>query len=298
MPLASFAQLFADADRTRPALPVAAVGGADRTVLEALRAACDRGWVDPYVAGRERDIRGVAAEHGISLDGFTLLDTDDPAGAAVSLVRQGRAQLVMKGQIATPGLMHALLHAETGLRTGQTIGQIVLLELRSGRRWLLADTGICIQPTLHQKEELLHSAVAVAQALGCDRPRVALLAATESVTEAMPETLDAAQLQRRGESGALGACDVQGPLSFDLAVAPDAADRKRLAGPVVGAADVLLFPSLLAANLTVKALMYCADCQFGGVLCGVRCPVAFMSRADSTGTRLSSLALALKLAGR
>jgi hypothetical protein len=120
------------------------------------------------------------------------------------------------------------------------------------------------------------------------------MAATESVTAGMPETLDAAELQRRGQAGAFGACDVQGPLSFDLAFADDAAQKKHIAGAVAGAADVLLFPNLLAANLTVKAIMYTAECRFGGVLCGAACPVAFMSRADTTATRLHSIALALR----
>jgi phosphotransacetylase len=173
---------------------------------------------------------------------------------------------------------------------------VILLEVRpAGRRLLLADTGICIQPTLEQKADILRQAVAVAGRLGAGEPRVAVMAATESVTEAMPETLDAAELQRRGEQGAFPGCVVQGPLSFDLAYAADAGDKKRIGGPVVGAADVMLFPNLVAANLTVKAIMYTADCRFGGVLCGAACPVVFMSRADATTTRLNSLALALTL---
>jgi phosphate butyryltransferase len=175
------------------------------------------------------------------------------------------------------------------------ICQVVLLELRAGRRLVLADTGICIQPTLEQKADILRSAADIARALGADRPRVAVMAASESVTEAMPETLDAAELQRRGQAGELGDCLVQGPLSFDLAFADDAAEKKRLGGTVPGAADVLLFPNLLSANLTVKAIMYTADCRFGGVLCGAACPVVFMSRADTTATRLQSIALALRL---
>src|SRR5262249_30870054 len=175
--------------------------------------------------------------------------------------------------------------------------QVVLMEIRpAGRRFLLADTGICVRPTLEQKADVLRHAAGVARALGADGPRVAVMAATESVTDAMPETLDAAELQRRGEAGEFPGCVVQGPLSFDLAYAADAADKKRIGGPVVGAADVMLFPDLLSANLTVKAIMYTADCAFGGVLCGAACPVVFMSRADTTPTRLHSLALALQLA--
>jgi phosphate butyryltransferase len=296
MPLPSFDELYRRADARREPLPLAAVGGAEATVLEALRAAVDRGWVAPLVFGHEREIREVADVHGIDLHGMAVLDENDSAGAAVAAVRAGRACLLMKGQIATPALMRAILDPAAGLRTGRVICQVVLLEVRpSGRRFLLADTGICIRPTLEQQADILRHAVAVAHSLGTDVPHVAALAATETVTDAMPETRDAAELQRRGAAGEFPGCVVQGPLSFDLACAAEAGDRKRLGGPVVGAADILLFPDLLSANLTVKGIAYTADCRFGGVLCGAACPVVFMSRSDSTATRLNSLALALNL---
>jgi phosphotransacetylase len=167
---------------------------------------------------------------------------------------------------------------------------------RIGRRFLLADTGICIEPTLAQKLDILRSAVELGHALGCDLPRVACLAATETVAGAMPETLDAAELERRNRAGEIAGCLVRGPLSFDLAFDAEAAARKRLQDSDSGVTDVLLFPNLLSANLTVKAIMYAAECRFGGVLCGAACPVVFMSRADSTATRLNSLALALSVA--
>ena len=111
----------------------------------------------------------------------------------------------------------------------------------------------------------------------------------------MPETLDASELQRRGEQGEFGEAFVQGPLSFDLAYAIDAAAKKHITGTVTGAADALVFPNLVSANLTVKAIMYTAHCRFGGVLKGAGCPVVFMSRADSVETRLNSLALAIAM---
>jgi phosphotransacetylase len=297
MPLASFDQLYRDADARGEPVPIAVAGGADPTVLQALRTACDRGWVTPLVADRATEIRELAAEYGVDLHGFTLLGADDPAHAAVAQVRGGHARMLMKGQVATPALMRAVLDPVAGLRTCRVICQVVLMEVRpTSRRILLADTGVSIQPTLEQKGDILCSAVAVAQALGMDVPRVAVVAATETVADAMPETRDALELQRRCEAGTLPGCVVQGPLSFDLAYAADAADKKRVSGPVVGAADVLLFPNLVTANLTVKAIMYTADCRFGGVLRGAACPVVFMSRADTASTRLNSLALALKLA--
>jgi phosphate butyryltransferase len=294
MPLLSFAALFQAADSRRPLLPVAVAGGADATVLQALRIACDRGWIAPQVAGVEAEVRRVAHDCGVALDGFVLVDAAEAASAAVMLVRSGQACLLMKGQISTPALLKAMLDPAAGLRTDRVICQIVLMELvHPERRFLLADTGICIQPTLGQKSDILHTAVGLAHALGVAWPRVAALAATETVTPSMPETLDAAELERRQRAGELGGCVVRGPLSFDMAFDADAAVKKQRHDPAFGVADVLLFPNLLAANLTVKAIMYTAACRFGGLLCGAACPVVFMSRADTTATRLNSLALAL-----
>jgi phosphate butyryltransferase len=299
MPLAGWEQLFQDADDRRPLLPVSVAGGADRTALEALRAALDRGWVRPVVAGPAADVRRLAAEVEVDLDGFTLIDAEDAAAAAVAEVRAGRARLLMKGRVATPDLMRAVLGAHTGLRTGRTICQVVLMEVvPARRRFLLADTGVCARPTLAQKGDILGSAAELARRLSADPVRVAVMAATEAVNESLPDTFDAAELARLGQEGKFPGCVVQGPLSFDLAYAAEAGDRKGVGGTVVGAADVMLFPELTAANLTVKAIMYTADCRFGGVLCGAACPVAFMSRADSTPTRLRSLALALKMTDR
>lgn len=296
MPLLGFDDLYRAADRSAAAVAVVAAGGADRTVLEALRVACDRHWIAPIVSGQESQIRRLADDCGVPLDGFTILDSDEPAHAAVASVRSGQAQCLMKGQIATPDLMRAVLDAGHGLRTVRVICQVPLVEIRSsGRRLLLADTGICIAPTLEQRIDIIASSVKLAQALGAEVPRVALLSATEKVSESMPDTLEAAEITRRNRSGEIGGCLVEGPLSFDLAYAAEAGEKKQIAGSVIGQADVLIFPNLLSANLTIKAIMYTADCRYGGVLCGAACPVVFMSRADDAPTRLNSLALVLRL---
>jgi phosphotransacetylase len=295
MSLLGFEQLHESADGLAEPVPVAAAGAADQTVLEALRTACERGWIVPLAVGRHSDMRRVADQSGIDLGGFTLIDSEHAAATAVGEVRAGRARLLMKGQVSTPDLMRAVLDPQTGLRTGRTICQVVLMEiLPARRRFLLADTGISIEPSLDQKVDILQSAARVARALGADEPRVACMAATEKAVESMPETIDAAELQRRNEAGDFPDCVVNGPLSFDLAYQTGAADKKGVKGSVAGSADVMLFPNLVSANLTVKAIMYTADCRFGGILCGTASPVVFMSRADTTPTRLNSLALALK----
>ena len=300
MSLLGFESLYGHADRISQPMPVVAAGGADRTVLEAMSLAQHRGWIRPILAGSHDEIAQLASELRIDLGGFQIIDTSDPAAAAVAEVKAGRARMLMKGQIATPALMKAVLNREIGLRTDRCICQIVLMEIpRDSRRFLLADTGITIQPTLDQKIDILKSMVEVASALRDDTnqglPCIGVMSATEKPTDAMPDTLEAVEIARRNRDGEIEGCLVEGPLSFDLAYATDAAEKKRIEGSVVGAADGMLFPNLLAANLTVKAIMYTADCRFGGVLCGAACPVVFMSRADSTETRMNSLAFTLRM---
>jgi phosphotransacetylase len=296
MPLIGFDELHRRADETHPQARIAVAAAADRTVLEAVAVAAERGWIRPILVGRESAIREAAAQCLIDVSAFPIVDTDEPAPAAVHEVREHRAELLMKGQIDTPALLRALLDPQAGLRTGRTICQVVLMEvLGQQRTFLLADTGITIQPTLEQKAEIIASAADVARALGSKLPRMALLSATEKTSDAMPDTLDAAELTRRNAAGEFPGCEIQGPLSFDLAYAAEASERKRFGGSVCGAAEAMIFPDLLAANLTVKAMMYTAACRFGGVLCGAACPVAFMSRADTSATRLNSLALALRV---
>jgi phosphotransacetylase len=301
VPLFGFDQLYDQADAGERPVAVAVAGGHDRTVLEALRVAEGRGWVAPILVGPGVEIADRAQECGVSLDRFEVVDApaEEAASRAVGLITQGRARMLMKGQIATPALMHAVLDPAEGLRSGRVICQVVLMEIvRDQRRFLLADTGICVHPKLTTRIDILKSLIEVAKRLGADRPRVALMAASESVNMAMPETIEAAELRHRNEAGEFADSLIQGPLSFDLAYAADAGEKKRIEGAVVGAADAMLFPNLLSANLTVKAIMYTADCRFGGVLRGTSVPVVFMSRADVPQTRLNSLALALALLDR
>jgi phosphotransacetylase len=295
--LKSFETLYAAADALPAPVPVAAAGGADSTVLQALELARRRGWIRPIVTGDRSRIEQIAQQLDIELAPFQVVDAPaDSAVEAVSLVRQGQARLLMKGQIATPSLMKAVLDKEQGLRTGKTICQVVLMEIeRDQRSFLMTDTGVTIAPTLAQKAELISTAADVAQKLGCACPRIALMSATEKVTPALPDTLETDQLVQRAATGEFGNCQVQGPLSFDLAYAVDAGEKKGIGGAVTGAADAMIFPDLLSANLTVKGIMYTAGCRFGGVLRGTTSPVVFMSRADSVATRLNSLAYALQL---
>jgi phosphate butyryltransferase len=298
MGIEGFESLFAGANARNEPATIAVAGGEDPTVLEALGIAVRRRWVQPIIVGSESRIISIAATAGIELDGFIVDDAQgtEIASKAVALVRSGRARALMKGQIPTPDLMRAVLDPTNGLRTSRVICQVVLMEIpRDGHRFLMADTGICVQPSVDDRIDILGSVVEVARVLGATKPKVALLAATETVKPSMPETVEWAELTRRGRLGEFGDCIVDGPLSFDLAYAMDAGAKKHVQSDVAGAAEIMLFPNLLSANITVKAIMYTADCSFGGVLRGTSAPVVFMSRADSTETRLRSLALTLRI---
>ncbi len=204
MPLAGFEELYREADGRGGPVAVAAAGGDDPTVLAALAEARDRGWVEPTVVGPEAAIRAAAEQGGVALDGFTVRHAEAGAVApmAVAEVREGRARMLMKGRIGTPDLLRAVLDPADGLRTGRVVCQVVLMEVaRDGRRFLMADTGICVRPKLKTKLDILAAAVEVAHALGSDRPRVALMAASETVNPAMPETVEADELRRRERGG-------------------------------------------------------------------------------------------------
>lgn len=297
MPLPSFHELAARASQRSSPVGVAAAGGADVTVLQALSIAARRRWVRPLVTGDSQAIESAARLAEVDLTPFEVVASDEPAETAAQLIADGRAAILMKGQIDTPSLVRPLFDPRYGLRRGKTICQVVLMEIvDQDRRFLLSDTGVTIRPTLKQKGDILRYTIGVARGLGLDVPQVALLAATEKFNPAMPETIDMVELCRQAAAGDFGPAQVRGPLSFDVAYASDAGEKKQLGGEVVGAAEALVFPDLLSANLTVKAIMYTARCQFGGVLAGAGCPVVFMSRSDTVETRLNSLALALALA--
>lgn len=299
MSLKKFDDLFKAADALPKPVGVAAAGGADVTVLQALEQAADRGWVMPIVTGNRTEIENAAGQVNVDLTKFDVVQSDEPAVAAVEAIHDKRAAMLMKGQLPTPALMKAVLNSETGLRSNRIICQMVLMEIPKDERvFLMTDTGITIQPTLSQKADLTMHAIETAECLGERVPKVAMMAATEKVNDAMPETLDAEAISQQAADGLFGDCSVQGPLSFDLAYAKDAGAKKNIDGEAVGATDAMVFPDLLSANLTVKGIMYTADCKFGGVLCGTSVPVVFMSRADDTETRLRSLAFALAVQGQ
>lgn len=237
-----------------------------------------------------------AAEHLGLVKGLRI-QRDDPAEAARAAalaVRRGEAQLLMKGLLQTATIMKAVLHKEEGLRTGRALSHACAFEIPGWHKLVfISDVALNVAPDLARKADILRNQVIMAQALGVARPKVAALAAVETVNPDMPATVQARQLQEMAERGELGNCDVEGPLALDLAVSAEAGQTKGVAGAVVGDADILIVPDIEAGNMLYKGLVYFAKARPAGIIMGARCPVVLLSRADSPDAKLMSIALAV-----
>lgn len=288
--------------RARAAGPVrvAVADAAQEVVLATMRRAMEEGLAEPHLVGPRAAIEPLAAAAGLGLEAVCLHDCGPDAEAAqlaVQLVRQGRADVVMKGNLHTDTFMRVLLHAETGLRVpGQRVSHLFLLEVRGHDRLLgVTDAAINIAPDLPAKAQICQNAVDAFRAIGIARPRVAVLSAVETVTPSIASTLDAASLTLMARRGQITGAVIDGPLAFDNAISPRAVAEKGIVSDVAGRADILLVPDLVSGNILAKALEYLGGARAAGVALGLAAPVVLTSRADPEDTRLASLALAALL---
>lgn len=274
----------------------------DDHVLLAVEDARRLGIADAVLVGDEAQIRRVAAENGIDPANYRIIDEPDKVAAcrtAVSLVRNGEADAVMKGIVDTAVILKAVLDKEIGLRDAKVLSHVALFEVPGfDRLLLLTDAAMNIAPDLEAKKEILRNAVKVAHAIGNENPVVACLCAVEKVNPKMPATLDAAALVEAAQAGELTGCTVVGPLALDNAVSVEAAKHKGIADPNAGRADVLLVPNIETGNVFYKSLVFLAHANNAGLIVGAKAPVIVTSRADSEQTKLNSIALALALAAK
>ena len=250
-----------------------------------------------YLVGNEKEIREIAAEHEIDLSKFEVVNEEEKPEAcatAIKLVKEGKASLPMKGFVDTSVALKALLNKEYGLRTGNLICHVGLMEVQGfDRMFLLSDSAMTIAPTLEQKVDLIKACTQIAHAMGNENPKVAVLCAVEKVNPKMPATLDAAELTRMNEEGEITGCMVKGPLAMDNAVSPEAARHKGIDHPVAGNADVLITPDIEAGNILNKSMEYFAKCRKAGCIMGAAKPMVLTSRASSDESKMNSIALAI-----
>ncbi|MCR5596321.1 MAG: phosphate butyryltransferase [Lachnospiraceae bacterium] len=273
----------------------------DEAVLEAVKAAKERGIADSILVGDEDAIRAIGAELGMNMDEYEIIDEKDTVEAslkAVSLVHEGKADMYMKGLLDTKTFLKSVLNKEVGLRTGSPLSHVCVFEIKGIDRLLfLTDVAFMPYPTLEDKKWIIKYTVDIAKACGVDMPKVAPLAAVEVVNEKMPVTVEAAELTRLNEEGEITGCIVDGPLSMDIALYREAAEEKGALGrKVAGDADILLFPDIHAGNLVYKSIVHMADMKNGNILTGTKAPVILTSRSDNCETKVNSIALAAVVA--
>ena len=276
---------------------VALACATDTNALCSLITAHKMGFVNAILCGDENEIRTVARRHNIDISPFTIMhcaDEAESANTAVSLVRDGRANILMKGQIHTADILRAVLNRETGIRGDGILSHVAVLYSPSRhQRLFLTDIAMVMYPSLEQKVDLIKNAVSFARHMGCrEYPHVATLCAVETLNPKMPATVDAAALHEMNKSGLLRGCILSGPISFDLAVSPEAVLAKGYRGPVAGDADILVFDNIEAGNNTIKAMVQFGDWIFGGVIVGARAPIVLNSRSDSEQSKLFSICCA------
>ncbi|MYL59068.1 phosphate butyryltransferase [Virgibacillus halodenitrificans] len=285
--------------RTKRKQKVSVANPADQEVLFAIKYALEQDFCTFLLVGDSEKIRSAASDIALELDP-RYINIEDVKGeseiarVAVSAVHNRKADILMKGNIATKSLLRAVLHKEYGLRSGQVLSHVALFEIPGqDRLFFLTDAAMNIEPDLKVKAQIIQNAVKVARGIGYQRPRVAILAPVEVVNEEMQSTIDAAILTQMQVRGQITGCTVDGPLAFDNAVSSEAANHKNIQSEVAGRADILMVPSIEVGNTLYKSFVYFAEAKVAAVVSGAKAPIVLTSRADSAESKLNSLALAL-----
>jgi len=277
-------------------IPTAVAHPCDKESLKGPVLAFHEGIIEPILVGPESRIRGVAEEFGIDLHGIRIVNakhSHDAAAIAVSLVRTGDAEALMKGSLHTDELMAEVVARANGLRTARRISHVFLMNVPTYHRPLLiTDAAINIAPTLEEKVDIVQNAIDLAHIIGIAEPKVAILSAVETVNPKIQSTLDAAALCKMADRGQIKGGILDGPLAFDNAVSIIAAKTKGIKSAVAGHAEILVVPDLESGNMVAKQLEYLANALTAGIVLGTRVPIVLTSRADTAETRIASCVIA------
>ena len=284
-----------------PVKKLAVAAANDDAVLEAVEMARVRKIADSILVGDQAEIEKICAEQHIDPKNFEIINIPDPieaAHAAVKLVHDGDAEMYMKGLLSSKDFLRSILDKEVGLRTDKLLSHVCVFEIKGIKQLLfLTDVAFFPYPTLEDKVHIIENTVAVCNACGIENPKVAPLAAVEVENPKMPVTVEAAELTRMNEEGKIKGCIVDGPLSLDLAICPEAAVHKNAENrKIVGDADILLFPDIHAGNIAYKFIVHTTEFKNGCILTGTKAPAILTSRSDSSETKVNSIALAAVVA--
>ncbi|PRT06100.1 phosphate butyryltransferase [Bacillus wiedmannii] len=287
----------------QPKKTVAVAVAEDHEVIEAVAKAIKLQLAQFRLYGNQEKIMGMLQEHGLQtsehVEVIAAASSAEAAELSVKAVRNGEADVLMKGNIPTANILKAVLNKEWGLRKGSTLSHVAAFEVPNYDRLIfVTDAAMNIAPDVTQKAAIIQNTVEVAQAIGMDLPKVAPIAAVEVVNPAMQATIDAAMLTQMNRRGQIKNCVVDGPLALDNAVSQIASEHKGIVSDVAGKADILLVPTIEAGNVLYKSLVYFADAKVGAMIAGAKAPIVLTSRADSAETKVYSLALAVATASK
>jgi phosphate acetyltransferase len=281
-------------------IPMAVVHPCDDESLKGAILARDRGLIIPTLVGPEAKIRALAERLTLDLAGCRIVNVPHShaaAESAVALAREGDVAALMKGSLHTDELMSEVVDKATGLRTERRISHVFMMDVPTyPRPLLITDAAVNVQPTLEDKVDIVQNAIDLALMLHIAEPKVAILAAVETVNPSMQATLDAAALCKMADRGQIKGGILDGPLAFDNAISEFAARTKGIRSAVAGRADILLVPDIESGNMLAKQLEYLADALSAGIVLGARVPIVLTSRADSAEARSASTAIAVVMA--
>ena len=276
---------------------VSVAAAEDKELLLAVKTAADLGFVRPVLAGDPKAVGDICAEIGLKpLDILEAHGEEEAVAVAVKAVREGGAQVLMKGLVNTSIYMRGILNKEHGLRTGRLLSMMAVYEAPGYHKLVYcSDSGINVAPNLEQKKDILKNILLATKSIGLETPKVAALTANEMVDPKIQSTVDAAGLVEYAASGALGAelpCVIEGPIAFDVAFDPHAAAHKKIDSKITGETDIVIFPNMEAGNIMGKSWIHLCKCRWAGIVLGATHPVILGSRADTPEIKLNSIALA------
>ena len=274
---------------------VSVAAAEDKELLLAVKTAAELGFVRPVLAGDPKAVGDICAEIGLKpLDILEAHGEEEAVAVAVKAVREGGAQVPMKGLVNTSIYMRGILNKEHGLRTGRLLSMMAVYEAPGYHKLVYcSDSGINVAPTFEQKKDILKNILIATRAIGLENPKVAALTANEMVDPKIQSTVDAAGLVEYARSGELGLpCVIEGPIAFDVAFDPHAAAHKKIDSKITGETDIVIFPNMEAGNIMGKSWIHLCKCRWAGIVLGATNPVILGSRADTPEIKLNSIALA------
>jgi len=286
--------------KTLPPTPTAVAHPCDETSLRGAIDAAKLDLIEPVLVGPKERIQAVAKQYDIDIGSVPIVDapySEASAAKAVELVREGRAEALMKGSLHTDELMGEVVKKDTGLRTARRISHCFVMDVPSYSETLIVtDAAVNIAPTMEDKVDIIQNAIDLAHALRFDEVRVAILSAMETVNPKVPSTVEAGALCKMADRGQITGAILDGPLALDNAINLESVKIKHIASPVAGRANVLVVPDLEAGNMLAKSLSFLAGADAAGIVLGAKVPIILTSRADSVQTRLASCGIAVLVA--